>query len=783
MSFDFVPSAALPPKTNISEPLCRLAEVAAAKIGCGVNEIMPALRLLSPFGSVTGLGHVVSNHSLPLLCIILNHFAQHYGRSKSAVSELGQVLLSNDLVKVFPALPFHPTPNSNILFDVHARLVHAPAYRLLAIDLQHGVVALMNRTQWQHSSEISKSLDARLSGAFRIVPLLNAESFEVALHDQDPELCGQIVWKVAEQLHHFKSGKLLASNTRSAYFLDACRLLNHPEWAETVIHDTPLGTGKRDFLVKKRSHFSENMEVNSEDVSLHDDSNIAKIERQVRRDLHPGTSLEELGEEDAISSRLSIYGEELSVMREFLHHDAWNCAHPNDLIDMFRLILLPLTKFLALDETKLGLRTLILSILLTGRDSDWLLQIVVGKCSETEKNPGSTIPTYFPECDAIAYFPTAAPDLPTTPLHHPDLYEPVSEIWWLPLPQPLIPLWRELASRRRMGDKLFSVSEKEIRNALAWLTKKLRKRLPHRSAMTEGRLRMAYTTLMVNVGMLDPLVAAFISEQWSPALRVPLYYTTLRLSFLAEQYRAATQRVWDFLRRLSADFDLPFFECEPNRLPEMRLGSPYLPKLEVIRNVLLVIESAIETALDEDQRHNALLLKLFYGFSIFLGLRMSEAESIRQSQIDLSVYWGGKNMAWLVLPQTRSNYWTTASRIVPIPRQLHTLVKCLLSTNADGFAFHFRVNGVHLPATESIIRDQLAALQVVMSKWHGGRHLFRTLMVEYGFQFDEGGAVIGHQSSGHEIFNFYSPHQLSRVWESYEKFADHIAGLIDWKSV
>jgi len=347
------------------------------------------------------------------------------------------------------------------------------------------------------------------------------------------------------------------------------------------------------------------------------------------------------------------------------------------------------------------------------------------------------------------------------------------------VPEPLIPWYRELARRRQKGAPLFPVDPSDVRTALKWMTDQLRVTMPRVPTVTEGRLRATHRALMETTGELDPLLAAFISEQWTTSLRVPLFYTTVRSSWLAEQYRAGVNKIWQLLRRLNDK--LPGYTVRPAPLPNVRFGSPYFPRLDVLKNALAKIDSLIERAPEAEARHNARLLKLLYGLSLFCGLRISEAGGLRALQIDLTEPEDREGISWLTLPETRGNRWTTAARILPLPTYLQPLMRQLLSDECEGPAFYFLVQGRRIPATAKAIRDQLDQIGVPFPRWHAGRHFVRTLMLECGLNFDDANAIIGHQSAGRELHNPYSPQVMENVWSAYLTFTHHIAALIGWK--
>lgn len=792
MPFQFIPTEALPPTQLISEQLQHLAEKAAVQIhkrqlpemtGMSAAEIaqgiLPALRLLSPYGNIAGLGFKHTGSNRILLCTVLQPFIHQNNQSAKFLDILQSALLSLDVTTRFPQLTARPPRNENLLWDIHAKFASVAIYESLAVDLQIGLIASLERTGWKNTKAAQKSLDALVSG-LRVIKYLPPHLFAKALAQKHEKVCGYLLLRAFRTLPKLKRGDKLMRRTLKIYFEDVCQLLNHPDWAKAQSRQAQLGAGEVESLsrLERLMTLDDDLPESADAPDGFRVEQLEKIECQVRRSLYPGSALGEIDDTDEVTHTLGIYGEELAVMKEFLPLASWNSTHPNHVAKICRHM--SADEVGSLDDNRLRIRALTLSIMFTGRASDWLSQITQGNWSDITNgtDPVST-PRYVAEIDAIAYRPEAIPNLPKSPLRTADLFEPISAIWMLPLPTQLIPWWREMARRTAPGKPLFAGALEKLPAVFDWLTNDIRKESSHQPAITESRLRLACTTLLERIGQMDPLLAAFVSEQWRPSLRTPLFYTTLTPQRLAEQYRTAMDRVWKFLQTLEEA--IPNCSTTPQSLPQIYFGSPYRPLLSVVQDLFAAIESAIERSSDNEARHNARLLKLLLGLSVFCGLRISEAGELQAIQVDLDGQWLGQVMSWLTLPETKSNRWTTASRKIPLPPMLLPLVRTLLSPNTEGPAFYFIYSGQKVKADAEAIRRALLNLGVPFPRWHAGRHLIFCLMLEGGLPLSVIKAILGHQSAGCEMFNFYLPNTLSASWIQYLDFTNELAKKIGWK--
>jgi integrase len=782
LPWDFIPAEALPPETNVTPAINTLAGTLRRRLDLPDTDstILTVLRLGAPYGNVTGLALNLPGYSRAWVCLLAEFFAHRAGRSSASpgLRRLSDELRADVLLGDFPTLKHPPRRNANILWDVHSQLATTPAYALLAGDLYLGLTAAVARTGWSNHPRAIKSLDAMVTSVLRLVPRLDAARLQAALAEFDEEACAQIVREAALCLpYESHPNRLLPVATQLGYLRDCCRLLNHPRWAEASISSAPLGFGVATVTSTRRDWMDDDDDPPEFDAApdRFRERHLRALEKKVRVDLAPGSSLDDLAAEVEKGHGRFFYGEELAVMREYPNLIAWHTAHLNDLLALLRWIF----DERARSATSQALRTLLLTLCLTGRSSEWLTKVELGEWPAADAFGPQSPPRYVPECAAIVYWPDAIPALPTEPQHAADLFEVVSSYCVLPLPELLIPRWQALAQGRATGERLLPLTASQVNEALRAATQLLRRNMPNRPALTVGRLRSAFTALMESEAGLDPILAAFISEQWRPSLRVPLFYTTVTAEQLAGRYRAATARVWEILRKTDPRLPAPPMLALPP-LPDIRMGSPYLPKLDVVRAAIQSLHQAIVMARNDEARHNALTMLALYGLSILCGLRISEAAHLSVAQFDLDVVYGGLPLPWLMLPETKGSRWTTAARIVPLPKVLLPLLRQLLPANRQALAFSLIQRGRHVHADQDQIRRELATYQVPFPRWHAGRHLVRTVAVNAGVPFAVINAVLGHQSAGCELLNPYLPGNLLETWRCYLDFADRLAELVGW---
>jgi integrase len=292
--------------------------------------------------------------------------------------------------------------------------------------------------------------------------------------------------------------------------------------------------------------------------------------------------------------------------------------------------------------------------------------------------------------------------------------------------------------------------------------------------LTEARMRNSFLAQIVEIGGLDLLLAGMVSGSWRFSLRTPLFYTTLSKRMLAQRYRQAVQNLWEQYRVYAPEL-APWPETVKAEAPSGYQGSPYLPQQKVMKRVVETLQEMASQEPDLEVRHNAKTLLVLYGLSILCGLRISTAGRLQAGQFDIRATWQGQPMPWLVLDSTKGNRFTSAARIVPLPGILLPLLAELLPDESSGNAFYFNSNGERHPADRQSIIAQLKTLHMPFPRWHAGRHLLRSHLMEREMAFDEINAILGHQSAGRELFNPYLPTDVFGCWSKYKTLAGDLA--------
>jgi hypothetical protein len=199
-----------------------------------------------PYGQYAGLGLIAPGHTLTWTCEVKSAFERRIDRpgAPSLLGAVSRVLQSEALLQQFPDLAKQPRPNANFLFDLHWPLSTAPAYDLLAPDIQIGAIATLHRTRWRRTRAINKTLDAMATAALRLIPKLDREALQRALTSSDPPAITAVFREAAFQLEYDREpGKALPRSTQIGYLRDCCRLLGHPEWVEATASTSALGQG------------------------------------------------------------------------------------------------------------------------------------------------------------------------------------------------------------------------------------------------------------------------------------------------------------------------------------------------------------------------------------------------------------------------------------------------------------------------------------------------------------------------------------------------------------
>jgi integrase len=494
------------------------------------------------------------------------------------------------------------------------------------------------------------------------------------------------------------------------------------------------------------------------------DSHFSQVVQSTKRDLEPGSSLEP--DNWLVDHEYARLSSERAIMQEYVSPLQWDAIPFPIIADLVSIILQSKND---ISPDRFAARVLILSILLIGRPATFFQAIQVGKFPE----PGESLaePLYIPESHCIL-FPADAfrSDYPLSSRPTPNLYFPITHTWAIPLPEPLRPLWERL-TKINPGLPLFG-NIADPREAFSQVTHWMRQSLCHLPPVSESRLRVSCRVLCQCAGGMDPLLFNFISGQWRNSDFVPFLYTTISCSWLGNRYLASFHRMWNVLRQYRSD--LPEYSSSEFVLPdEPYIGSPYRPTMDRVRHFISRLQNSIHASAKEEDLHNDLTMLALFLLGFTAGLRRMEVTSLRTGQVDLENCYKGKPLPWIALDKSKSNRWTTASRIVPLPPQLARLLKLVLSPSLDTQAFYFLEKGKNKFLTEATFAEHYRKLQTDLS-WHSGRHFVRSWLCEQEVEYDMINPLLGHQNQGRELLN---PHLSNDPWHVWSEQAAHLQRL------
>ena len=784
----FIPMAALPPESQMTDDLLNLANILAEMMSPRYpydrlflpQQILEVLRLGAPYGSLQGLALALKGQSKPFPCALAAHFVPQSDEQTALVflDDIGTELGSPFITGRFPDLLKKPSADDNPIFGIHNDVCMTPTYHLLAEGIQRGVVNYLSRSRWKRNPVIDKSLDAYLAPVRRIMQLLPEQPFQEALQSGDASRILDLIYSVLISLRNRNHPNAsLKPNTIYKYKQDFCEAVGHPEWLYYQSQRGDIYGGSAGTIGGYRRKQMDDLDDLPEALAW--DS----FQRELCDKLSQQT-LQELFLVDFPKGQkegLSYYPEDLATQHAYLHPAAWNCSHPAEICLALNILLPdPDAPGQPVYEQQITALTIFLSILALGRSSSWLETIRVGQ--RPHGNEKLNAPFYDPE-KACIYYPAIGDKWNTTPTNpQSQVYLPANPFWIIPLPPVLQPLWTRLSKN---GDQLFPNAATASQITLKMLNTQLHKRYPNLPRMTEGRIRMAFTTLHQVWGGLDPILAFYISGQMMPAIQVPLVYSAVSTDLLAERYRISSEKVFEHLNThfeaiTGHNMGLGYAPVLPP-CPPIWMGSGYTPPLELVHQVMIEGFDQLRLSDSEIEKHNQRLLLLLKGLSLLCGLRISDAAFLKTDQIDLDAEFNERPFAHMVLGQAKSNRFTTAGRILPIPQCLIRPMRSMMATKPNTMAFFFREPpNRQIETSYDEIYTRLGKSGLGVFRYHSGRHLLRTFALHHGLSFEATNAILGHQSAGHDLFNPYRPDDPWQYWQEYLVLANKLAEQIGW---
>jgi len=746
-----------------------------------VETIYRIIQMFVPLDDITGLALSETEKSLdpeskkdPLVCKLSRCFFDPEDKLMSRyIRDLGLILRAEETLLRFPVLGQNPSPRKNPLWNIHADLISYPAYSTFACDLQVGLVLAWKHYGW--TEENIKNVSSLATSARRILPELTVDDLQTYIDKRDEIGAADLIHNVADNLTYLGHYEWLPMNTRELYFRNFCTVIDKEYWLKYPRR----GKGGGHSGQRRRPTFYD-IEDDLPEGGDAPDGFLSGEYEQFAHSLEEELAAEEDfldGEEDldeSLPKGRFTYSEERAVMQEYLNPLAWNCTHPQELAWLVAQLL---TRFKNNPVT-----VLILSVIFLGRSTSWLLRIAI------EKNPDKEelleMPTYYPKHDLVLYPPELA-KYPDHPLKTEDLFIPISRNWAVPLPHILIPLWKNLVGNLKEGDLLFKgLTQSMVKEQLKTLTESFRVTYPSAPKFTEGRLRRAFIIMSTQTG-LNEVYGGMISGQWRLPLRTPLHYTTLTFKQLADRFRPASHKIYGNLCELNPAVPEQK-EIELVALPEKHQGSPYHPRPEVFIEIIDALIIYLKRCQPYPHNwQNARTLAVFIGMNLFCGLRFSELCESRVVQFDLHAIWKGHPLPWLQLPDAKGNRFTTASRLVPIPTPILSMVKIVLNPSSDRNtnAFWGWVEGNKQNIDRDILDQWREEAQIPLLRWHSSRQALNSSLFLCTTSMTTANIVLGHQAAGRELFNPYLPGDPTTHWQVYLDYCDRLAVEIGWKGV
>lgn len=792
-----IPSSALPPLEGTPARFEALKNAVYGSLwqpyhGWGLyleSAITQVLQVLTLFGNIQGLALAAQEDTLdetnvevlPLPCKLAYYFTGEV--ATAFLKDLGSVLRSPDILAVYPELTQAPQAGENLLWASHNEMAgFTDLYPLIATDLQKGLVK-----KWQHFGwvpEKYKTLSSYLTGLRRVAALIDPQQYHDLSQPGSEAAMRSFLRMLVDRLdQQTATDEILKESTKRAYLNGICTSLGRREWFVNPDYQGSTKGWQKRYTITQLMRMDDDLPECSDAPDVYRAPIIQVLIDNQADALTPWDILlkepaAERDAEEAAKERKPGDAEGRAVSQAYLDPFEWHCTAPEE---MTWLLQRTLQQAQAGQITE-AVKNLILSLVLTGRKISWLLSVHLGDAAKTGQ---WETPVYDRQTGVVHYTPQVlSKDFPLKPMRTEDLFIPVEKTWCLPLPACLQVFWDALAKGKRKGAALFAdLTEENVKAYLKEMTDEYHQRHAHTPAYTEGRLRNSAYTMLVKVGGMVPVYVAMIMDIWKPNVRVPLYYTTVSCPHLAERYHQALERVWASYRIVEPK--LPVLKMQPNQeLPQVWQGSPYRPKLDVVRAIVQQLTQTLKTADTPQARYNAITLCALYGLNLFCGLRIGETHGLTASQFNLAFAWRGQPMPLLTIPDAKTNRFALAARSIPLTQHIVPLIQQAIQPDEkDNSAFHIHTGGTLQPLTEYRLEALREAADVTLLRWHAARQALHAGMLEAGAGFEAANAILGHESIGYEIYNRYPPNPLPEIWWEYLRYCDTWAEVINWKEV
>jgi len=730
------------------------------------------IRVVAPFGDICGINYPMPGQAD---CVAI-YLAKLVGIKQNVpendlhfLNALTAALGSELVAQHHKSINMRPSPDQNPIIGIHMDVCLSPCYELLAEDLQIGLIAMLERADWQNTPKSNKTIDAFLSPVRRILPLLPRDKFEVTLLEQDNEKTAKIIFDVITSLQHRShSEQGLKPNTQLKYLRDFCLAINHPEWLKVIPTPGLITAGGTSGKENNQKQLFDEFDDPPED-----------LDKCKRTQITISKTAAELKLARQSDQSPHTYPEELAVQDSYLDAMMWRCAHPTEIVLALRFLSSKLSTDISIAPRQQLLPLAIFeSMFLLGRDAVWLSTVHVGTVSANLNAP------IYDRQQACIVLPAEYGD-PAS--FRSDDFIPTGAYAIIPLPSALHTAWNALPAAP--GQPLFPEAPTVLATTLKEINDHLCHLYPNIPRLTESRLRNAFTIMHHQYGELDPILSYYISGQLTNAISTPLYYSCVSSHELAKHFRPASSCVSQELDRAYLSLfgeHFSSFQVQailPSIQQHVWMGSTYTPKVSIVRQMFMQALAYLNRSTGHE-RHNAITIIALLEMAYLAGFRISEVSTLLPTQVDLYAKWNGQPFPHIVLDWAKSSRFTTAARIVPLAKPLVKVWEYLLAEAQQVGPIYFKnTKGKIISFSAAEFQRQLEVGMVHLPRYHSGRHFLRTIALHRGVQFSTINLILGHQSAGHEALNPYIANDIWGRWQEYIALADRLANTLSLRDV
>lgn len=317
------------------------------------------------------------------------------------------------------------------------------------------------------------------------------------------------------------------------------------------------------------------------------------------------------------------------------------------------------------------------------------------------------------------------------------------------------------------------------------------------------RISRSAASLLAEHGRMDELVAGIIRASIPRHLRSQSHYTSLAYEAVRETHTRAYKNLFKHLceasRALIESFKLPsidtFFSDDFSTqtslvtLPRLnqRIGSPFVPKTELMRTYLEKLRDAINDADDWRSQFNGFVAYVVLTVMHLTGIRPDEIKRLSVARISLSDEEGslavdGKinrvHREWRVVDlvplavQQLLAYQTHATNVIQrIWRDHARALEEIYQARQQALFFFVSRRHLPVPVTTRTLSYYLRTadeLEIPSFDWrlNSPRHFYRTKAVELGIPSTVIDALLGHASRGREPLGIFSQHNRQEEREA-----------------